>query len=78
MPDIKNKHNKLKQKRSQKDIRFRRFGSSLIVICLIQMEVILVTFVNERFGTAISFVKLADLGFLDVFSSSDVSVCHLT
>ena len=47
----------IKTKRSQKDVRLRRFGSSKIVICLIQGEVILVNFVNERFGTAISLVQ---------------------
>ena len=41
-----NKHNKLKRKRSQNDVRLRRFGSSWIVICLIQREVISVNFVN--------------------------------
>ena len=52
-----NKHNKLKQKRSQNDDWLRRFESSYFVICLIQREVILDNFVNERFGTAISFVQ---------------------
>ena len=47
-------------------------------ICLIQREVILVKFVNERFWTAVSLVQWADLGFLDVFSSSDASGCHLS
>ena len=42
------------------------------------MEVILDNFVNERFGTAISFLQYANLGFLDVFSSSDAPGCHLT
>ena len=51
-----NKHNKLKQKRSQNDVRLRRFESSKIAICLIQREVILVNFVNERFGTAMPLV----------------------
>ena len=41
-----NKHNQLKQKRSQNDVRFRRFESSKIVICLIQREVILANLVN--------------------------------
>ena len=45
---------------------------------LIQREVILVRFVNGRFGTAISVVQSADFGFLDVFSSSDASGYYLT
>ena len=52
-----NKHNKLKQKRSQNDVRLRRFESSITVICLIQRGVILVNFENERFGTAISLIQ---------------------
>ena len=52
-----NKHNKLKQKRSKNDVRLRRFKSSQFVICLIQREIILDNFVNERFGTAISLVQ---------------------
>ena len=51
-----NKQNKLKQKRSQNDVRLRRFESSF-VICLIQREVILDNFVNETFGTAILFAQ---------------------
>ena len=43
-----------------------------------QREIILANFVYERFGTAILLVQLADLGFLDAFSSSDASGCHLT
>ena len=34
-------------------------------------------FVNESFGTAISFVQYADLGFLNVFSSSTLLVAIL-
>ena len=45
------------QKRSQNDVRLRKFESSKFVICLIQREVILGNFVNERFGTAISIVQ---------------------
>ena len=41
-----NKHKTLKQKRSQNNVRLRRFGSSKIVSCLIQKEVISVNFVN--------------------------------
>ena len=41
-----NKPNKLKRNRSQNDVRLSRFGSALIVICLIQREVILAYFVN--------------------------------
>ena len=44
-----NKHNKLKQKRSQNEVTLRRYESSEFAICLIQREVILDDFVNERF-----------------------------
>ena len=54
-----NKHNKLKRKRSQNDVKLRRFGSSWIVICLIQREVISVNFVIKDFELQFcSFSKL--------------------
>ena len=40
------KHNKLKQKRCQNDVRLRRIVVSSIVICLTQRELISVNFVN--------------------------------
>ena len=52
-----NRHNQLKQKRHQNDVRLRRFERSKIVICLIQREVILVNFVNERFALQFRVVQ---------------------
>ena len=40
------KHNKLKQKQCQNDVRLRRIGGSSIDICLIQREVTSRNFVN--------------------------------